>query len=53
MYVLTILVGAFAFQSLFDVGVTRWYENHNRGKLWSDLKLKLSSADGDDEDDDE
>lgn len=51
VYVATILASAFAFQGFFDVAVTKWYENHNQGKLWKDVKLQLNAAD--DEDDDE
>lgn len=52
VYVATILGGAFAFQGFFDVGVTKWYENHNKGKLWKDVKGRfLEGGDDDDEDD--
>lgn len=47
------MTGAFAFQGLFDVGVTRWYENHNKGKLWKDVKLKLKGDNGADDDEDD
>lgn len=50
VYVATIFGGAFAFQGFFDVAVTKWYENHNKGKLWKDIKGKLGEA-GDDDDD--
>lgn len=49
----TIFAGAFAFQAFFDVGVTKWYEAHNRGKLWKDVKGKfLEGGDEEEEDDD-
>ncbi|SGZ57462.1 CIC11C00000001236 [Sungouiella intermedia] len=51
VYVATIFGGAFAFQAFFDTAVTRWYEYHNRGKLWKDLKAKIQAGDEDDEDD--
>lgn len=52
VYVATILGGAFAFQGFFDVGVNKWYENHNKGKLWKDVKGRfLEGGDDDDEDD--
>ncbi|CCE82785.1 Piso0_002531 [Millerozyma farinosa CBS 7064] len=51
VYVSTILVGAFSFQALFDVGVNRWYEYHNRGKLWKDVKGKFLEGGDEDEDD--
>ncbi|ODV84866.1 hypothetical protein CANARDRAFT_8004 [[Candida] arabinofermentans NRRL YB-2248] len=55
IYVGTVLAGAFAFQGFFDVAVTQWYENRNKGKLWKDVKLQLAAAGGDDdeEEDDE
>ena len=48
---LLFLVGAFAFQGFFDVGVNKWYENHNKGKLWKDVKGKFLEGGDDDEDD--
>ncbi|ODV78411.1 ubiquinol-cytochrome C reductase, partial [Suhomyces tanzawaensis NRRL Y-17324] len=51
VYVATIFGGAFAFQGFFDYAVTSWYENHNKGKLWKDVKLKF--VEGGDEEDDE
>ncbi|CAH2355193.1 cytochrome b-c1 complex subunit 9, mitochondrial [[Candida] railenensis] len=51
IYVATIFGGAFAFQGFFDVAVTKWYENHNKGKLWHDVKGKF--LDGGDEDEDD
>lgn len=52
LFVSTIFVGAFAFQASFDSGVTKWYENHNKGKLWKDVKGKFLEG-GDDEDEDD
>ncbi|AET40968.1 ubiquinol--cytochrome-c reductase subunit 9 Ecym_7117 [Eremothecium cymbalariae DBVPG len=52
VFVGTIFASAFVFQAVFDNAVTSWYESHNKGKLWKDVKLKLmDSADDDDEDD--
>ncbi|ODV75607.1 ubiquinol--cytochrome-c reductase subunit 9, partial [Cyberlindnera jadinii NRRL Y-1542] len=48
IFVGTIFAGAFVFQPVFDSGVTRWYEYHNRGKLWKDIKGKYVGG-GDDE----
>lgn len=45
--------GAFAFQGFFDVAITKWYENHNKGKLWKDVKGKFLEGGDDDDDDDE
>lgn len=53
VYVATVLASAFAFQGFFDVGVTRWYENHNKGKLWKDIKANLGGEQDEEEDDDE
>lgn len=56
MFVATVFTGAFAFQAAFDVGVTKWYENHNKGKLWKDIKpkvLALHAGEGDDEDEED
>ncbi|AQZ13042.1 QCR9 (YGR183C) [Zygosaccharomyces parabailii] len=51
----TVLGCAFVFQAAFDTGVTTFYENHNKGKLWKDVKVQLANAaeDDDDEDDDD
>lgn len=55
MFVGTILASAFVFQATFDSGITAWYENHNKGKLWKDVKKQVLNGGGDedDEDDDE
>lgn len=50
VFVGTVFFGAFVFQGAFDSAVTSWYENHNKGKLWKDVKAQLN---GGDEDDDE
>lgn len=52
MFVGTIFASAFVFQATFDDVITSWYENHNRGKLWQDVKKQLQDG-GDDEGDDE
>lgn len=49
----TILGGAFAFQGFFDSAVTAWYENHNKGKLWKDLKIKLKEEPAEEDEDDD
>ncbi|CUM62999.1 uncharacterized protein PRCAT00000560001 [Priceomyces carsonii] len=51
IFVATILGGAFAFEGFFDTAVTSWYENHNRGKLWKDVKSKFLEGGDEDEDD--
>lgn len=45
----TFIAGAFVFQPTFDVAVTKWYENHNKGKLWKDIKGSIGGEDEDDE----
>lgn len=52
LYVATIFGGAFAFQAFFDSAITRWYEQHNKGKLWKDVKPRFLEG-GDDEDEEE
>lgn len=50
VYVAAIFTGAFAVQTLLDTGVNKWYENHNKGKLWKDLKpLVLNGFESDEE----
>ena len=39
-FALAIIVGAFAFERGFDVATTAYWENHNQGKLWKDIKHK-------------
>ncbi|KAL3231355.1 Cytochrome b-c1 complex subunit 9, mitochondrial [Nakaseomyces bracarensis] len=51
IFVGSVLAGAFVFQGAFDTAVTAWYENHNKGKLWKDVKAQIAAAG--DEDDDE
>ncbi|ODQ80666.1 hypothetical protein BABINDRAFT_7375 [Babjeviella inositovora NRRL Y-12698] len=41
VYVASIFAGAFVFQGFFDVACTNWYEAHNKGKLWKDIKHNL------------
>lgn len=53
VFVGTVFVGALIFQTVFDSSITKWYENHNRGKLWTDVKARIGSTGGDDDDDDE
>ncbi|CCH41214.1 hypothetical protein BN7_751 [Wickerhamomyces ciferrii] len=53
IFVGTIFAGAFAFQGFFDVAVTNFYENHNKGKLWKDIKGKYLEGGDDEEGDDE
>ncbi|WPK24034.1 hypothetical protein PUMCH_001288 [Australozyma saopauloensis] len=50
LYVATIFTGAFAFQAFFDATLTKWYENHNKGKLWHDVRGKFVEGAGDEDD---
>ncbi|WWC68688.1 uncharacterized protein I206_102622 [Kwoniella pini CBS 10737] len=43
-FVATCFVGAFAFQISFDLGTTAWWDYHNRGKQWKDLRAKYIQA---------
>ncbi|SCU85807.1 LADA_0D09846g1_1 [Lachancea dasiensis] len=52
VFVGTVFAASFVFQAAFDSSVTAWYEAHNKGKLWKDVKLKLAEG-GDDEDEDD
>ncbi|ODV59717.1 ubiquinol--cytochrome-c reductase subunit 9 ASCRUDRAFT_14741 [Ascoidea rubescens DSM 1968] len=57
-FVATVFAGTFIFQASFDSAITRWYENHNKGKLWKDIKPAILARNGGgdedaDEDDDE
>ncbi|KAG0667442.1 E3 ubiquitin-protein ligase ubr1 [Maudiozyma exigua] len=49
-HIRTVFVGAFLFQTEFDTAITKWYENHNKGKLWKDVKARIGNTGGDDED---
>jgi len=40
VYVTSIFAGAFAFSIGFDVAVTRYWDNWNRGKQWKDIRHK-------------
>ncbi|AMD22798.1 HHR029Wp [Eremothecium sinecaudum] len=49
VFVGTIFASAFVFQAAFDTALTSWYESHNKGKLWKDVKLTLEGGDDDDD----
>ncbi|QEU62484.1 Qcr9 [Kluyveromyces lactis] len=53
VFVGTVFASAFVFQAAFDTGVTSWYENHNKGKLWKDIKGGIMNGGEEDEEDDE
>ncbi|CAH6722381.1 cytochrome b-c1 complex subunit 9, mitochondrial [[Candida] jaroonii] len=52
-FVATIFAGAFAFESFFDTAVTAWYKNHNKGKLWHDVRPRFLEGGDEDEDEDD
>lgn len=37
-FAVTIVIGAFAFERVFDEGMDNLWENMNRGKLWKHIK---------------
>lgn len=49
----TIFASAFVFQGFFDVAVTSYFEKHNRGKLWKDIKGKYVEGGDDEEEEDD
>lgn len=53
VFVGTIFLGAFIFQSSFDTLMNKWWEAHNKGKLWKDVKPRFVGNDeeGADEED--
>ncbi|THH33835.1 hypothetical protein EUX98_g359 [Antrodiella citrinella] len=40
VYVTSIFAGAFAFGVSFDLGVSSFWDNWNKGKQWKDLRAK-------------
>ncbi|CAH3110549.1 unnamed protein product [Pocillopora meandrina] len=49
-FAVTIFVGAFAFERIFDVGMDNLWETMNRGKLWNHVKHRyVKNAEDDDE----
>jgi len=52
-FALTVIVGAFFFERVFDRGVDRVFDGFNTGKQWKDVKGPiLERLEGDDEEDD-
>jgi len=39
--VLTVMVTAFFFERALDQGCDYWFNKHNQGKLWPDVKKRL------------
>ncbi|WVQ73719.1 hypothetical protein IAR50_003299 [Cryptococcus sp. DSM 104548] len=51
VFVASTFVAAFTFSIGFDLATTAYWDNHNRGKQWHDIRHKYIQAGGDDEDD--
>ncbi|KDN53177.1 putative QCR9-ubiquinol--cytochrome-c reductase subunit 9 [Tilletiaria anomala UBC 951] len=41
IFVGTVFFGAFAFGIGYDTATTAWWDNHNRGKQWHDIRDKF------------
>ncbi|EIW66633.1 hypothetical protein TREMEDRAFT_34957, partial [Tremella mesenterica DSM 1558] len=40
IFVTTVFLGAFGFSMGFDVLTSAWWDAHNRGKQWKDIRDK-------------
>ncbi|SAM86251.1 probable QCR9-ubiquinol--cytochrome-c reductase subunit 9 [Ustilago bromivora] len=40
VYVASIFFGAFAFGIGYDLATTAWWDSHNKGKQWKDIRGK-------------
>ncbi|ORY59407.1 cytochrome b-c1 complex subunit 9 [Leucosporidium creatinivorum] len=40
VFVGTVFFGAFAFGIGYDKATSAWWDNHNRGKQWADIRHK-------------
>ena len=49
VFVGTIFFGALVFQTTFDVGINKFWNTYNKGKLWDDVKYKLENGGADEE----
>ncbi|PWN31590.1 ubiquinol-cytochrome C reductase [Meira miltonrushii] len=47
VFVGTVFFGAFAFGIAYDTATTRAWNNHNKGKLWQDIRDKVSAEQND------
>ncbi|SHO79077.1 Similar to S.cerevisiae protein QCR9 (Subunit 9 of ubiquinol cytochrome-c reductase (Complex III)) [Malassezia sympodialis ATCC 42132] len=45
IYVGTIFAGAFGFGIAFDTLTEKWWDYHNKGKQWKDIRHKYVSDD--------
>ncbi|KPV75741.1 uncharacterized protein RHOBADRAFT_43165 [Rhodotorula graminis WP1] len=43
VYVGSIFFGAFAFGLTFDKATSAWWDNHNQGKQWKDIRAKYQT----------
>ncbi|PWN25943.1 ubiquinol-cytochrome C reductase [Jaminaea rosea] len=44
VFVGSIFFGAFAFGLGFDTATNKLWENHNKGKLWADIRDKVGGS---------
>ncbi|EKD03701.1 ubiquinol-cytochrome c reductase complex 7.3 kDa protein [Trichosporon asahii var. asahii CBS 8904] len=49
VFVPTIFIGAFAFSIGFDQITSEFWDRHNKGKQWKDIRGKYVQADEDEE----
>ncbi|AFR99064.1 ubiquinol-cytochrome c reductase subunit 9 [Cryptococcus neoformans] len=49
VFVATTFITAFTFSMGFDLATTAFWDSHNRGKQWKDIRHKYLEAAGDDE----
>ncbi|KAJ1310739.1 hypothetical protein OPQ81_009261 [Rhizoctonia solani] len=47
VFATTIFASAFAFSIGFDRATNAFWENHNKGKLWKDIRSKYVEQDSD------
>ncbi|KZZ96016.1 Ubiquinol-cytochrome C reductase, UQCRX/QCR9-like protein [Moelleriella libera RCEF 2490] len=39
----------FAFEVGFNNGINKWWDNHNRGRQWKDIRSKYVEGGGDED----
>ncbi|KFG86916.1 hypothetical protein MANI_030330 [Metarhizium anisopliae] len=44
-----VFTAGFAFEVGFNNGVNKWWDNHNRGRQWKDIRSKYVEETGDDD----
>ncbi|WVR03839.1 hypothetical protein IAU60_000836 [Kwoniella sp. DSM 27419] len=48
-FVATCFVGAFTFSIGYDLATSAWWDYHNRGKQWKDIRSKYIQSSSDEE----